>query len=101
VCDSAEATVAEVELFYRVYDSMRFVGEWLVLRVQRLPDAARLAELNARFGGIVTAGRIEPTEPLREEVSDRDRLDLARLRLRFDRRHWSELRRLIDAINES
>ena len=100
VVDDPAAAVAAIERFYRVYDSLRFVGDWLVLRVRRLPDAARLDELNARFAPIVTTGRIEVTEPLREEVGDGDRLDLPRLRLRFDKRHWSDLHRLIEALNE-
>ncbi len=100
VVEDPAAAVAEIERFYRVYDSMRFVGDWLVLRLRRAPTDAQLDELNDRFGGIVVSGRIEPTVPLREEVSDDDALDLARLRLRFDKRHWSELHRLILAIND-
>ena len=99
VCDDPVRAVGEIERFYLVYDSLRFVGDWLVLRLRRLPTPAQLDELNERFAPIIVTGRIEVTAPLREEVSDGDRLDLARVRFRFDRRHWSELHRLIVALN--
>jgi len=101
VVDDPAHAVATIERFYRVYDSMRFVGDWLVLRVRELPTPARLAELNQAFASIVTTGAIEVTEPLREEASDHDRLELPRLRLRFDKRHWSDLHRLIVALNDA
>lgn len=101
VVEDPAAAVAEIERFYRVYDSMRFVGDWLVLRLRRLPDPDRLEELNERFAGILVSGRIEPTAALREEVADGDAVELPRLRLRFDRRHWSELHRLIVSLNDA
>lgn len=100
VVEDPAAAVAAVERFYRVYDSMRFVGDWLVLRLRRLPTPEQLDELNHRFGSILLSGRIEPTAPLREEVGDGDALELPRLRLRFDRRHWSDLHGLIVALND-
>ena len=101
ICNDPAAAVVEIERFYRVYDSLRFVGDWLVLRLRHVPAAAQLDELNERFAAIVTSGHIEACEPMREEVTDGDRLDLPRLRLRFDRRSWSELHRLIVALNDT
>jgi hypothetical protein len=96
--DSAKAT-AELLGFYRNYQSARWVGDLLVMRVLVAPDKAELADLNHRFGDIVE-GRIRPTKPLSPERSDHDHLDQPRLALRFDRIHYGRLRQLINAVNQ-
>lgn len=96
--DPAEA-VAEVCDFYRNYHSMRWVGDRLVLRLRALPSEEDLARLNERYAGIVTSGGIEPSAPLPAEVDDDDHVELARLVLRFDRRHYSRLVHLIRDLN--
>ncbi|MCZ7525925.1 MAG: LOG family protein [Acidimicrobiia bacterium] len=99
ITDDVEAAVAELDGFYANYHSQRFVEGQLVIRLQRAPDEAKLAELNERFADIVVRGRIEAIEPTPAEVADGDHLDLARIAFRFDRHHWERLRRLIDALN--
>lgn len=95
--DVAEA-VAHVVRFYRVYHSMRYVGEELVLRLNWPLPAALLERLNDEFAGaILTQGRIEQTAALPEENGEL--ADKPRLRMHFDRRSFGLLRRLIDAIN--
>jgi hypothetical protein len=100
VTDRVDETVDEILGFYANYDSMRYVGDVLVLRVQRAPDDARLADLNERFAHLCASGRIERTDPLPDEVADNDKLDLARIRLNFNKRYYGELRALIDALND-
>lgn len=99
ICSGPTETVAVIERFYRVYDSLRFVGDWLVLRLKRVLVDAEIAELNERFGFLCPLGPIEPTAPMRDEVADDDAVGLPRVRLRFDKRHWSDLHRLIGAVN--
>jgi uncharacterized protein (TIGR00730 family) len=99
VTDDVAEAVDEVTGFYASYHSMRFVGRDLLLRVQHPPDDALLTVLNRDFGDIVTQGTIERVEATRREVEDDDVPDLARVRLRFDRRSWARLRQLIDALN--
>ena len=48
---------------------------------------------------MLASGRIEPAETSRAELADDDVPDLARLRMRFDRRSYSRLRELIDRLN--
>jgi uncharacterized protein (TIGR00730 family) len=101
VTDSCDEAVDELIRFYRNYDSIRFVGDDLVIRLQRAPDDATLADLNDRFAHLVVpGGTIERTEPLPLEVRDRDALDLERIRLPFSKRGFAELRTLIDVLNE-
>jgi hypothetical protein len=44
-------------------------------------------------------GAIEVTDPLPAEVSTDDRLDLARVKLAFDKHHHGRLRELINELN--
>jgi hypothetical protein len=93
-----EEASAEVLGFYRNYHSIRWVGDLLVLRVQTQPSKAELADLNKRFGDIVTQGSIRTASPFPPERKDHP--ELPRLAFRFDRFHYARLRMLIDAINE-
>jgi uncharacterized protein (TIGR00730 family) len=100
VANTAEEAAQEVLGFYRNYHSCRWVGDLLVLRVQVLPSAAELKELNERFGDIVLSGTIRPASPFPPERHGNDHVELPRLALRFDKFHFARLRLLIDAINE-
>jgi uncharacterized protein (TIGR00730 family) len=97
ITDSIEAAVAEVTRFYRVYHSMRFVGDDLVLRLERPVGPATLDRLNAEFAGILVGGQIEQCAALPAEGGEWP--DKPRLKLRFDRKSFAALRRLIDVVN--
>ena len=79
---SPEVACEEIERFYRNYDSIRYVGDILVIRVRRAPTSAELDDLNQRFGHLVAAGRIDRVEPFRIERRDDDKLDLERIAFR-------------------
>jgi uncharacterized protein (TIGR00730 family) len=100
ITDDVAVAVEEVFGFYRNYHSLRYVGDRLVIRLQRAPSPAQLARLNDEFAaGLCLAGAIEATPPLPPEVTDGDHLDLARLVFTFDRLHFSRLHRFIHALN--
>jgi uncharacterized protein (TIGR00730 family) len=99
VTDSVQDAVDEILGFYANYDSMRYVGDVLVLRMQRAPDDAQLEDLNQRFAHLCASGRIERTGPLPNEIADDDKVDFARIRLNFAKRYYGELRTFIDALN--
>jgi uncharacterized protein (TIGR00730 family) len=100
VTDSVEAAAQEITDFWRNYDSMRWVGDRLVLRLKAEPTDAEVAELNRSFGWLLASGEIERREPLRPEREDDDRLELPRLVLRLDQFRVGSLYRLIRAVNE-
>ncbi len=100
ITDSVEAAANEITGFWRNYDSMRWVGGRLVLRLRAEPDDAEVEELNERFGGLLASGRIERSAPLAREREDDDRLELPRLVLRLNQIRVGSLFRLIRAINE-
>ncbi|MGX1701426.1 LOG family protein [Microbacterium sp. NPDC055357] len=99
ITDSVEVAASEITGFWRNYDSLRWVGHRLVLRLRNEPTDAEIDELNERFGFLAAEGRIERTEALRPEREDDDRVDLPRLVLVFDQFQVGSLYRLIRAVN--
>ena len=99
ITDDVEEATDEILGFYRNYQSCRWVGDLLVMRMHRAPDRAGLAELNREFTDIVAEGAMRLSRPLPPERSDGDHLDLDRLVFRFDKVHYGRLRQLIDALN--
>src|SRR4051794_7715056 len=69
ITDDVEAASAEIGAFSRNFPSLRFVGDPLVIRLQRAPTTDHLERLNADFSDICKRGRIEVTDPLPAEVS--------------------------------
>ena len=99
VTDSAERATQEVLGFYSNYESIRYVGDTLVVRLQREPTDAQLADLNEEFGHLCVDGGITRSGPLPIEIREQDALDLHRIRFRFAKHGYGELRRMIDQIN--
>ncbi len=98
ITDDVQEAVDEVVRFYRVYHSMRYVGDDLVLRLNWPLRPETLEALNDEFAGeILTGGRIEACAALPEENGEL--AELPRLRMQFDKRSFGLLRRLIDRIN--
>jgi len=100
VTDDVDAACREIMHFWSTFDSLRYVGGRLVVRLRRELTDAQIDELNARFPELPRRGRIERTDPLPAEVADDDRLDRPRLVLRIDLRRVGELRTFVDALNE-
>ncbi|GAA3759449.1 TIGR00730 family Rossman fold protein [Microbacterium kribbense] len=99
ITDSVSAAIDEITGFWRNYDSLRWVRDHLVLRIRTPPTDAQLDDLNDRFAHLLTAGRIERTEPLRDERQDHDRLDLPRLVMQLSPYRVGGLFHLVAAIN--
>jgi uncharacterized protein (TIGR00730 family) len=99
VTDSVDEAVEEVLRFYRVYHSMRYVRDDLVLRLQRRLSEPLLNQLRRDFADIVVSGTLAQTGALPAEANDPHLAELPRLRFRFDRSNLGRLRMLIDRIN--
>ncbi|MDL9981125.1 TIGR00730 family Rossman fold protein [Microbacterium candidum] len=99
ITDSVEAAVAEITGFWRNYDSLRWVGTTLVIRMKSRPTDAEILTLDERFRYLVASGSIHRTEPLPPEVADGDALHLPRIALTLDQFKVGDLFRLISAVN--
>jgi len=100
VTDSWQEAVAEVLGFYRVYHSMRFVKNRLVLRINRPLEPVELDQVNHRFVDILSEGHFVQRGALRDERDEPELVHLPRLAFRFNRRSLGRLRQLINHINE-
>lgn len=98
--DSVAEATAEILGFYENYQSLRFVGRDLVLRMHRLPSEAQLADLNHDFADMLQEGTIRVVAAAKSEINDDDAVDLQRLALRFDKMSYHRLRELINALNQ-
>ncbi|MGH9055054.1 MAG: cytochrome D ubiquinol oxidase subunit II, partial [Acidimicrobiales bacterium] len=99
IAETVEDAAGEILGFYRNYHSLRWVGDRLVLRLQRRPRDDEAAVLSERFADIMTAPIRVLDGPLPAERRSDDFPELARVALHFDRFSYARLRRLIDALN--
>lgn len=99
VTDDIDAAVEEIARFYGNYHSSRYVGERLIIRLQRPVTDAMLEKLNNDFADILLKGAIEATSALPEESNETEVMHLPRICLFFNRKNFGRLRQLIDALN--
>lgn len=97
--DRVDTAVGEILQFFKVYQSMRYVKNKLVLRLKEAPTPELLAAINVEFADIVNGGDFTVGGPLGEEKDEPDLAALPRLIFRFNRRSLGRLRQLIDALN--
>lgn len=99
ITDNCETAAAEIGRFYANYDSLRYVGDLLVLRMHQSPSDEQLEQLNERFGYLCTTGVISRTGPLPIEVKEGDTVSRARVAFTFAKHGFGDLRRMINMIN--
>lgn len=99
ITDDVDRAVEEILGFWRDYDSLRWVGPRLVLRLRHAPTDAELADLQERFGRLSPDLPIQRTAPLRPEIRDDDRVELPRILLQPAPQQIGRLHQLIRAIN--
>ncbi|MFD5214558.1 TIGR00730 family Rossman fold protein [Microbacterium sp. NPDC058345] len=99
ITDSVDEAVSDITGFWRNYDSLRWVGDRLVLRLLHEPTDAEVEELNERFGHLCADGRITRSEALEVERLDGDAVELPRLVMHLEQRAVGSLHRLIRAIS--
>ena len=96
-----EDAVAHIGHFYKNFVSYRWVRRQLVVRLQEALTPEGIADLDRRFGHLLISGGFEITCALPEEVNQPEIAHLPRLLFTPHRRHFGELRALIDAINDA
>jgi uncharacterized protein (TIGR00730 family) len=100
ITDDCDRAVEEVLSFFRVYHSMRYVKNKLVLRLQQRPAEAFLESIRHDFADILAGGTFEIRAALPEERGEPTLAALPRLVFEFNRRDLGRLRQLIDRLNQ-
>jgi uncharacterized protein (TIGR00730 family) len=99
IMHSVRDAIQEILQFYKMYHSMRWVRERLVIRLNRALSKSALADLNKKFADVLRKGEIIQRAALREEKNEPEIWNLPRLILAPYRDRFGRLRQLIDAIN--
>ena len=95
-----EEAVKVIDDFYRVYHSGRYVGETLVLRLNKHLDSEHLQVLTSEFSEILAPGsRFRMTGALPKEADQPDLADLPRIAFEFNRRSFGLLMAFIHRLN--
>ena len=97
----AQEAAAEITQFYKVFHSARWVGERLVIRLNRRLSTNTIVDLNKQFADIVRTGEIVQGAALAKEKNELEIRDLPRLIFTPLRTRFGQFRQLIDAINSS
>lgn len=97
--NSVERAIDEILQFYRVYHSIRYVGDKTVVRLNSLLSGENIKELNKKYADIIRSGEIEPTYPLPVEQKGEEFLDLPRLVMDFNRRDYGKFYEMLRFLN--
>ena len=102
--NSIEQAVDEILHFFRIYHSIRYVGDKTVLRLNKPLSSEDINKLNMKYRGILRSGKIESTESLPAEQKSEEFLDLPRLVMDFDRHNFGgfyEMLRFLNTLGRS
>jgi hypothetical protein len=99
--DSIAEARSEVLRFYHNFHSYRFVGPYIVIRLQRKLSEKKLDQLRKEFLSIFDPpGEMIQRDALPQEADETEIAALPRLCLTFNRIHFGFLRLLIDRLNQ-
>ena len=84
-----------------MFHSLRYIGNLTVLRLTKALPSDIIKELNAEFQDIIVKGFLQSTPPHKQELQNKEYLELPRLSLHFDKSGFGRLNQLIAAINRA
>ena len=95
-----DQAIAKINHFYRRYNSLRYVGEKLVIRLNSSVKPENVKTLKNHFSDIlISDGALILSKALPEENDEPEIAHLQRLVIDFNREDFGRLRQLIDQIN--
>lgn len=101
ITDDLEFARREVVNFYYNFHSYRYVGNVMIIRMQRQIPPGALVRLNDDFHDILRPDTlITYCDPYPEEANEPELASLARLCVPFNRRNLGRLRALLDRLNQ-
>jgi uncharacterized protein (TIGR00730 family) len=96
LCPTPRDAADHIIHFYRVFHSLRYVRDDLVIRLQRPVSEALVRSLDEEFRDLVKSGSIRLRGPYAEED---ELLDLPRLAFTHTKARYGRVRQLIDRLN--
>jgi uncharacterized protein (TIGR00730 family) len=100
ITKDVDEAVEVIESFYRVYHSMRFIEQRLVIRLNKELTPAQIATLEDEFPELIKEGdQIRCCSPFPEEADEPDLAKLPRISMIFDHHHYGLLLAFIHRIN--
>ena len=97
--NTVEKAVDEILQFYKVYHSIRYVGNKTVVRLNSLLSSDDIEELNKKYADILRSGEIKLTESLPAEQKGEEFLDLPRLVMDFNRCDYGKFYEMLKSLN--
>ena len=97
--NSVEKAVDEILQFYRVYHSIRYVGDKTVIRLNLPLSSENIGKLNKKYSRILRTGEIGPSGPLPVEQKSEEFLDLPRLVMDFNRHDFGKFHEMLRFLN--
>jgi uncharacterized protein (TIGR00730 family) len=99
ITNDVDEAVSELIGFYTNFRSLRWIGDQLVLRLNRAPSDAQVEYLNKTFAEWMGPEGLAIANAHAVEIGEHDDLEAVRVTLRWNRRQPGRLRSLIDAVN--
>lgn len=95
-----EEAIRTIEEFYRNYHSLRFINGQLIIRLNKKLSQDQVEELENEFPELRRRGtKITSCDAFPEESDEPDLLDMPRISLQFDHKHYGLLMAFIGRIN--
>jgi uncharacterized protein (TIGR00730 family) len=98
---TAQEAIDRILNYYKVFHSLRYVGDLTILRLTKPLPHKVLQELNTQFQDIIVKGSLQSTPPHKQELHNGEYPELPRLSLYFNKSAFGRLNQLIEAINQS
>jgi uncharacterized protein (TIGR00730 family) len=99
LCDTIDEAVDVITSFYKIYHSLRYVGDHAVIRLNQPISDANIAQLNDSFTDIVVNGDIHACDPFPQEIATRDHIKKFRITFHFNKINFGRLVSMVRMIN--
>ena len=99
ICESNEEAIDIITSFYKVYHSLRYVGDNAVIRLNSELSDENIKVLNDAFEDIVIDGKIKKCDPFPDEITTKDQLKKFRITFKFNKVNFGRLVSMVRMIN--
>jgi hypothetical protein len=99
-CDSVNCAADHILRFFRNFNSYRWLGPRLIVRLARKLSDAHLQRMNTEFADVLASGKFEQSAAFPEENKEPEIAHLPRLVFQPHKRNFGRLRLVFNAVND-